>query len=441
MVFKVSFSFLIFILVAKCTATDPSEASSSAGPKKETEAEIIEDLFNDCLKYYNQTNDVWEPTRHLVSIYYFDMYMSELKNEITYDDDEITIEYFNEHTDKKKIDFELLNLQRFSELFQYHCNKKNISVQEYAKDRKEAAIIRDSLKDCIQYIRVDLRHDVVNPILMGHCTLYMVKTIESYEVMLKYFNERDKKYFSKIRDERLNLKHYSKLFKRICNEKNMTVQECAKEWKEKRIFEDLFKDFSKRFSNVQSNRVLLDHFIEIMSKPGEIYQITEDYFIEHTDKKKKDFEKLNLQQFEELFTYHCKKRNMSIEECADDRKYASIIEDSFKVCLEWMSHYRYRPFENIITCNMFIECMGGLRKDQEISDKFFEDHPEEGQNKENIGLELYSKLFKDHCKKIGYPQDVCAEKKKSKKSRKYRRYVEQKDLRIEKYEKDDDYGY
>ncbi|XP_050426476.1 uncharacterized protein LOC126836861 [Adelges cooleyi] len=240
----------------------------------------------------------------------------------------------------------------------------------------------------------------------------MGKPIDKFEILQKYFNKYENK-----KDEKMNLKLYSELFKYYCKERDISVQECAEEWKDERIIEDLFKDCLNWYNQdleKPTRRISLDYFIKYMSKPNENDQITTEYFNDHKDKEKEEFETLHLHRFTELFQYHCNKKNISVKECAKDRKEAAIIKDSFNDCLKWTSQ-DLNYTRDYVTSDLFIYYMGGTTQDYEITDQFFEDHPSDMENKAKIYLDLYGELFKYHCESVYpfYTLRRCAEARKS----------------------------
>ncbi|XP_050426395.1 uncharacterized protein LOC126836796 [Adelges cooleyi] len=146
MIFKVSILLLFFILAASCIKTDPSEASSSAGPreeteasssagpKEETEAKMLEDSFNDCLKWCSEgLNYKLKHINFDLFIYYMGRHWQDI---------EVTENYFEDHPESIE-KLEKIDLTVYCDLLKYYCARvyPYYTVQRCAEMKKNTGII------------------------------------------------------------------------------------------------------------------------------------------------------------------------------------------------------------------------------------------------------------------------------------------------------------
>ncbi|XP_050429673.1 uncharacterized protein LOC126838923 [Adelges cooleyi] len=219
MLFKLSILLLFFTIAASCMNPDQPSTSGSD--------EIIEQSFNDCRKWF---------TKYLMyQNSNFTMGHCVLYMAVTLPDYKIANDYFKEKTKK---DDEPLNLEGFVDLFKYVCEKKEMSVQEWAeKLQSDELVIEQSFNDCRKWFTNFLECQHSN-FTMGHCVMYMGMSIKDYKIANDYFIEKAGK-----EDEPLNLEEFVGLFKHVCKSKKITVQEWAKDLQSKNwTIGEAFKD-------------------------------------------------------------------------------------------------------------------------------------------------------------------------------------------------------
>ncbi|XP_050429844.1 uncharacterized protein LOC126839002 [Adelges cooleyi] len=121
---------------ASCINLGRHKASSSADPKENTEAEIIEDAFKDCRKLVSipYTNNHIVDT---ITAFDFSYYMGD-----TVKDCDVVLKYIKDHPQSLN-EINYIDLKIFGEYFTNHCsNILMLSIKECAKQRRNAAIIK-----------------------------------------------------------------------------------------------------------------------------------------------------------------------------------------------------------------------------------------------------------------------------------------------------------